>query len=62
MFAFSQDETNEDGKNLIAIQPPPKVQKVDLAALFTARQPSMPDTECVSDYAILMHRAKKNTR
>ena len=45
-----QDEAKDEGKgkSLIAIEPPPKVQKVDLAALFTARQPSMPDTECVS--------------
>ena len=28
--------------------PPPKVQKVDLAALFTARQLPMSDNECVS--------------
>eukprot|EP00795_Rhopilema_esculentum_P009062 gene9062-16710_t len=41
-----QDETKEDGKSLIAMTPPPKTQKVDLAALFTARQPSMSDTEC----------------
>jgi len=42
-----KDEAKEKGgKSLIAIEPPPKIQKVDLAALFTARQPSMPDTEC----------------
>ena len=50
-FWFSQDadnSTDAKGNELVPNLPPPKVQKVDLAALFTARQLPMSDNECVS--------------
>ena len=40
--------------NIIPNLPAPKVQKVDLAALFTARQLPMSDQECVSDIFIII--------
>ena len=52
---FSQDadnSTDAKGNEVVPNLPPPKVQKVDLAALFTARQLPMSDNECVSTSTI----------
>ena len=53
MIWFLSQENNKkkaDSKEASVVPnlPPPKVQKVDLAALFTARQLPMSDQECVS--------------
>ena len=49
IFCHQQDvDIDAKGNEIVPNLPPPKVQKVDLAALFTARQLPMSDNECVS--------------
>lgn len=54
LLTFQESDANagKSEDSVVPNLPPPKVQKVDLAALFTARQLPMSDQECVSVHAI----------
>ena len=55
IFRHQEADNAEKKENeIIPNLPPPKVQKVDLAALFTARQLPMTDNECVSTTCSLL--------
>ena len=50
---MSEGAQSGDDKGVVGMEMPLKVQKVDLASLFTARQLPMSDGECVSRKDIL---------